>query len=49
MDHMLSVDSVGTYVRENNFSRDVLEQAEIQIKYAGYIEKEKTMQTNYSA
>ena len=41
MDHMLSVDSVGAYVRENNFSRDVLEQAEIQIKYAGYIEKEK--------
>jgi tRNA uridine 5-carboxymethylaminomethyl modification enzyme len=41
MDHMLSVDSVGAYVRENNFSREVLEQAEIQIKYAGYIEKEK--------
>ncbi|MDB4636194.1 tRNA uridine-5-carboxymethylaminomethyl(34) synthesis enzyme MnmG [Flavobacteriaceae bacterium] len=41
MDHMLSVDSVGSYVRENNFSRAVLEQAEIQIKYAGYIEKEK--------
>ena len=40
MDHMLSVDSVGSYVRENNFSRAVLEQAEIQIKYAGYIEKE---------
>ena len=41
MDHMLSVDSVGSYVRDNNFSRAVLEQAEIQIKYAGYIEKEK--------
>src|SRR5210317_214354 len=41
MDHMLSVDSVVAYVRENNFSREVLEQAEIQIKYAGYIEKEK--------
>lgn len=41
MDHMLSVDSVESYVRDNNFSREVLEQAEIQIKYAGYIEKEK--------
>jgi len=41
MEHMLSVASVGAYVRENNFSREVLEQAEIQIKYAGYIEKEK--------
>ena len=41
MDHMLSVNSVGSYVSENNFPREVLEQAEIQIKYAGYIEKEK--------
>src|SRR6056300_1584095 len=41
MDHMLSVDSVVAYVREDNFSREVLQQAEIQIKYAGYIEKEK--------
>ncbi len=41
MDHMLSVDSVVSFVSENNFAREVLEQAEIQIKYSGYIEKEK--------
>lgn len=29
------------YIRENNFSDEVIEEAEIQIKYKGYIEREK--------
>ena len=32
---------VAAYVQDNNFSQEVQEQVEIQIKYAGYIEKEK--------
>ena len=38
---MLTVDKVATYVKENNFEQSALEQAEVQIKYAGYIEKER--------
>ena len=38
---MLQVDKVSSYVAEHNFSQAVQEQVEIQIKYAGYIEKEK--------
>jgi tRNA uridine 5-carboxymethylaminomethyl modification enzyme len=41
MDHMLQLDSVSSFVQEENFKRDVLEQAEIQVKYSGYIAKEK--------
>ncbi|WP_420320920.1 tRNA uridine-5-carboxymethylaminomethyl(34) synthesis enzyme MnmG [Flagellimonas sp.] len=41
MDHMLTLDSVSQFVNENEFNSEVLEQAEIQIKYSGYIEKEK--------
>ncbi len=42
MDHMLALDSVSSFVNENDLDNEVLEQAEIQVKYAGYIEKEKT-------
>jgi len=42
MDHMLQLDSVSKYVEENKLNTEVLEQAEIQVKYSGYIEKEKT-------
>ena len=38
---MLQVPQVAAYVQDNNFSQEVQEQVEIQIKYAGYIEKEK--------
>ncbi|WP_031426861.1 tRNA uridine-5-carboxymethylaminomethyl(34) synthesis enzyme MnmG [Flavimarina sp. Hel_I_48] len=38
---MLLLQDVKKYVSDNNLSHEVLEQAEIQIKYAGYIEKEK--------
>ncbi len=41
MDHMLQLESVSNFVNEEKFDRDVLEQAEIQVKYSGYIEKEK--------
>ena len=40
-EEMLQVDKVSSYVAEHNFSQSVQEQVEIQIKYAGYIEKEK--------
>ncbi|KQC30624.1 tRNA uridine-5-carboxymethylaminomethyl(34) synthesis enzyme MnmG [Flagellimonas eckloniae] len=41
MDHMLQLDSVSSFVEENKFNSEVLEQTEIQVKYSGYIEKEK--------
>lgn len=41
MDHMLQLDSVSSFVEENKLNSEVLEQAEIQVKYSGYIEKEK--------
>ena len=42
MDHMLQVNSVSRFVIENELDSEVLEQTEIQVKYAGYIEKEKS-------
>jgi tRNA uridine 5-carboxymethylaminomethyl modification enzyme len=41
MDHMLRLDSVSSFVHENQLDREVLEQAEVQVKYSGYIAKEK--------
>ena len=41
MDHMLQLEEVSSYVSNNNLNREVLEQAEIQVKYSGYIAKEK--------
>ena len=41
IDHMLQLDSVSTYVKEHALNSEVLEQAEVQVKYSGYIEKEK--------
>ena len=38
---MRSFDTVEKYIREHNLDREVIEQTEIQIKYSGYIEKEK--------
>ncbi|MEC3963943.1 tRNA uridine-5-carboxymethylaminomethyl(34) synthesis enzyme MnmG [Flagellimonas halotolerans] len=42
MDHMLQLDTVSEFVKENKLDSEVLEQAEIQVKYSGYIAKEKT-------
>ncbi|SFR57664.1 tRNA uridine-5-carboxymethylaminomethyl(34) synthesis enzyme MnmG [Maribacter stanieri] len=41
MDHMLQLEDVSNFVKENNFDSEILEQAEVQIKYSGYIAKEK--------
>jgi len=41
MDHMMQLDSVSSFVKENELNREVMEQAEIQVKYSGYIAKEK--------
>ncbi len=41
MDHMMTLDPVQEYVEENQLDQEVLEQAEVQVKYSGYIEKEK--------
>jgi tRNA uridine 5-carboxymethylaminomethyl modification enzyme len=41
MDNMKKIKSVAKYIEENDLDTEVLQQAEIQIKYAGYIEKEK--------
>ncbi|MCM4167856.1 tRNA uridine 5-carboxymethylaminomethyl modification enzyme MnmG [Arenibacter antarcticus] len=41
MDHMKELEPVSNYINENKLGREVLEQTEIQVKYAGYIAKEK--------
>ena len=40
-DDLLSLNKPKEYVKENALSADVIEQVEIQVKYSGYIEKEK--------
>ena len=42
MDDMRKVASVSEYIAEHNLNKDVLEQTEVQVKYAGYINKEKS-------
>ncbi len=41
MDHMMRLESVSNFVAEQELDREVMEQAEIQVKYSGYIQKEK--------
>ncbi len=41
MGHMMQLDSVSNFVKENGLNREVMEQTEIQVKYSGYIQKEK--------
>ncbi len=41
MDHMLRLDAVSDFVKEHDINKEVLEQTEIQVKYSGYIAKEK--------
>ena len=40
-DDILSLEMPLKYVQDNNLSADIIEQVEIQVKYSGYIEKEK--------
>lgn len=41
LEDMKSFTKVAAYIEENQLEREVLEQAEIKVKYAGYIAKEK--------
>ncbi len=41
MEDVSSFQKVAEYIDENQLDKEVLEQTEIQVKYAGYIEKEK--------
>ncbi|MGB6154069.1 MAG: tRNA uridine-5-carboxymethylaminomethyl(34) synthesis enzyme MnmG [Pricia sp.] len=41
MAHMLELEPVSGFVEENELDGEVLEQTEIQVKYSGYIKKEK--------
>ena len=38
---ILKLSKVSSYVKENSLSEDIIQQVEIQVKYSGYIEKEK--------
>jgi len=38
---MMKFDKVKAYTEENDLDQEILEQAEIQVKYSGYIEKER--------
>ncbi len=41
IDDMRKFDTVEQYINENNLDNEIIEQAEIQVKYSGYISKEK--------
>ena len=38
---MLQLDKIKDYIEDNDLDQEILEQAEIQVKYSGYIEKER--------
>jgi tRNA uridine 5-carboxymethylaminomethyl modification enzyme len=42
----MKFDKVAAYVAENDLDQEILEQAEIQVKYSGYIEKKEIMRIN---
>ena len=41
LEDIIKFEKVATYVAENDLDQEILEQAEIQVKYSGYIEKER--------
>jgi tRNA uridine 5-carboxymethylaminomethyl modification enzyme len=41
LEDIIKFEKVANYVAENNLDQEILEQAEIQVKYSGYIEKER--------
>jgi tRNA uridine 5-carboxymethylaminomethyl modification enzyme len=41
LEAILSFDKVKTFVANNDLDQEIIEQAEIQVKYSGYIEKER--------
>jgi tRNA uridine 5-carboxymethylaminomethyl modification enzyme len=41
LEDMLKFEKVDSYIKENNLDEEIVEQAVIQVKYSGYIEKER--------
>ena len=41
LEDMMKFDKVKTYIESNDVDQEILEQSEIQVKYSGYIEKER--------
>ncbi|NQY31189.1 MAG: tRNA uridine-5-carboxymethylaminomethyl(34) synthesis enzyme MnmG [Flavobacteriaceae bacterium] len=41
LEDMKAIDSVSKYIADNDLDNEIMEQAEIQVKYAGYIAKER--------
>ena len=41
MDDIRKIDSVESYIQEHDLDKEIIEQTEIQVKYSGYIDKEK--------
>jgi tRNA uridine 5-carboxymethylaminomethyl modification enzyme len=41
LEDIIKFEKVANYIAENNLDQEILEQAEIQVKYSGYIEKER--------
>ena len=41
LNDMLKFEKVQNYIQENELDKEIIEQAEIQVKYSGYIEKER--------
>jgi len=41
MEDMKTIPSVAEYIEQNDLDSEIIQQAEVQVKYAGYIEKEK--------
>ncbi len=41
LEDILKFDKVQQYIHEHNLDKEIIEQAEIQVKYSGYIEKER--------
>ncbi|RTZ00034.1 tRNA uridine-5-carboxymethylaminomethyl(34) synthesis enzyme MnmG, partial [Flavobacterium bomense] len=41
MEDIVKFEKVAAYIEENDLDQEILEQAEIQVKYSGYIEKER--------
>jgi tRNA uridine 5-carboxymethylaminomethyl modification enzyme len=41
MEDIRQIDSIEAYIQEHDLDKEIIEQAEIQIKYSGYIDKEK--------
>lgn len=41
LEDIVKFEKVKSYIQENNLDNEIIEQAEIQVKYSGYIEKEK--------